>query len=418
MLQLQPPSAHVPKTNAARSGPVLAAFGLLGLGLLPAQAQTGPPPWAFGLNQELAWQDNIFQASPGGAKADLVSTTGLRASLDQTWSRQHYTASASVDRARFRDTPQLSHTAYELAGTLAWASEGRLSGEWGADASANRNAGGSEINLPTDTLNIERTRRVFGRARVGSSTALTFGAGAEALQRDFSAAAADYLKVNQRTLDGNARYQPGPDLGFLASLQQTQGSYPRFSSLFGADRFQSLQATLGSDWTVSGASQLALRIGHSQEAHDLQADRSAWNGSLRWLWKPTYHLNFSSGISRDNTAGQEASASVLSNVSSASVNTTLDGTAQWLLTSKIDLGLALKTTRRAFDQAVVQTFTASGTDRTRSATLTLHYAAMRNLDLNCRLSREQRQADAALVPLLSRPYTAKTVACGGQLWLR
>jgi hypothetical protein len=392
--------------------------GVLALSIGDAGAQTGPAPLSLRLSQELSRQDNIFRASPGFTTADMVSTTGLQGALDQALGRQHYTASLGVDAVRFRDSTQLSNTAYNGAGKLEWSSENRLSGELGGQVSARRNVDGIDGGLPSDTLNIEKTRQVFSRARLGSSTPLTFGLGAEALKRDFSDPNFDAQGVRQWTVDGSARYQPGPDLGMSLSLQRTQGRYPRFSPVLGADDFHALQADLSTEWSPSGASQLSASLGRSRETHALQPDRSGWNGNVRWLWKPTYHLNFNFNLRRDHSAGQESASSLLNNLSSQSVNTGLDGSVQWLLSAKTDLSLALQRSRRVFDEALVQSTLSSGVDHTRNATLTLHYAATRNLDFHCSLSSEQRSTDAGLAAALSRPYSAKTASCNGQFWLR
>lgn len=383
-----------------------------------AQAQSEMGPYALRLTQNLAWQDNLFRTADATAQSDWLSTTGINGSVDEQLGRQRLKADATVGLNRYRSNDQLNNTSYSVGSTFIWTAPDLMAGELGALATARRSVYGddSEAALgPEDTLNIERTQRLFAKARVGGPSAWTFGAGVDSQRRRYSEPAFDNREVRQVTASLDARYRASPDLSLGTALHLTDGKFPQFDAQ-GADNFRTKVMDLSTDWQATGASRLSLTLGRSSETHDRQADRSFWTGAAQWNWAPTGRLTVQTGLRRDNSANQVGSLAA-SNLSQQSLNTRLDAAVKWAATSKLEFSLGAQRLRRSFDQSIVNSVAVSGVDHTRTVDLGVRYALARSIELSCKLSDERRTADDSLLTGASRAFKARIATCGGSLLL-
>ena len=163
---------------------VLVLTGLAGA----AHAGDEADPYVFGISQAISADNNLFRAPVGEPAArDAVSSTGLRAAIDQPFGRQRFTAGLEANINRYKNNTQLNNTDHRLSARLDWSTIERVSGELTAEQrsslyrydldSQNRYTGKNQL----------RTTGAGLQVRVGVVTAWTLEGGWAGNQSRYSA---------------------------------------------------------------------------------------------------------------------------------------------------------------------------------------------------------------------------------------
>lgn len=399
-------------TEAVKPNRLALAVALTLVTGVPAWAQQSP--YTLSVTQGFTRDSNVLRAPADQAEADTISSTTLAASLDQPIGRQRVKAEADLQANRFRSHSDLDNNAPTLKAEWDWQAGDHWQGE----------VGGSHVkslyryNLSDTTVvlgrNIQTENQQFFRARLGVVTAWTVEAGWSGYQRSYTADQYRSQDMSRNAISAGMRYQPQPDLSARFNLRRTDGRYPHYSSTLGADDYNRWDVETLLTLRMSAASQLDVRVAHTNEAHSQPTATGGprWTGSAGWQWQPTGKLNFSTRVLRDSDTSDQTLGDGLVN-SQNKLTTRLDLSAQWTLTDKVQLGLSYQQSLRRLEHVVSGVGSLSGRDRARTVGLQLGYQPMQALNLGCTASREVR--DVSGETDLSYPYQANVFACYGQL---
>lgn len=402
----------------------------IGLAALGAQAETSP--WYLGGGLGLSHESNIYRLAdgavpPAGAqRTDNITSATLLGGLDQPIGRQRLYGSATLRNNRYARNTGLDNTGYGLRLGLDWSTVERLSGT--LNLQANRELAFANPDNAVPTLarrNIARTSQFDGAIRYGLiakwQAEATFG------HRTLGYSAEEYRsrEFNESWVSTGVRYRPSGALSMGLALRQNQGRYPGFRALagggFAADTFRRRDIDLTGDWIASGASTVNLRLsgGHMSHSEASQRDYSGLTGELRWVWKPTGKLSFSTALARET--GQEFGVSSAFLVTGADLSRTVNALRSQVgyeLSSKISLNAGASYSRRLLADKVTPVigapFVTDGADHTTAITLGARWTPTRSTQISCDYSHERRGSDGHL----STPYGANVFGCVGQLTLQ
>ena len=406
--------------------------------LLPGVARADLEPFSFGASETLQHDSNIYRndAAPRG---DWLSTTELRAALDQAIGRERILLNGSVDLNRYQHSKPRNSTGYTAAAELDWSTIGDLSGALGADARRTQYIPGEsevldpvtgDVSLITQS-NLQSTRHVFARATLGGDSRWQLFTGVDASRRTYSATA--YRGNDERQWSANAgtNYATGPDLSFGVVGSYVNGEYPHYTPI-GLDpaqaapdvssKFTVRSASFTTKWQATGNSAFTAAAGYTTEdSETLSAPQHFVNGSVNWIWTPPSRFKVNLGLKRSSDAdtgstGANTGAVNVNNLNSSSINNIglLDVTYE--LTAKVSLdGLAQYTQRKYadlmhFNQSTGVLSDLNGSTRTVRLYLSAHYLPTRTTDVSCGVGRETRRIDASLSDV-ARPYTNTTAEC-------
>ena len=382
-----------------------------------AAAQAQLAPFGVTVGETVSHQSNIFRAPAGSETADWLSNTTLRGTFDQAFGRQRAKAFAGVDAGYYKNKTDLNHVGHQVGAEFDWSTVNNLSGSIGVDSASRLyqyGIGGATLYVGK---NIETTHHGFGRFQLGGVARWTLLGGVDAVDRSYSATDFAANEVNQWAADLGARYQASPDLSFTALGRKTEGEFPQYGTA-GADNFSINTLGLGTNWQISGASNLDLTLGYSVEDHLLQADRSYWNGALRWTWTPPGKVKLAAGLRRDssaNTAVVPGESTVAApGVLSQSLNTSADLNVTWDATAKISVLSGLQQAENRYDSLTVNNLPTAGSATTRLYSLGLRYKFTRGVDLGCSAAREERTVASAISTVVTG-YNTTTLTCMGQV---
>lgn len=380
----------------------------------PAWAETSP--FSVGLATQRVEDSNVLRAPDGAEQSDSITTIGVRLGLDQPIGRDRLHANASYDQNRFGSLTKLNNNTYRVDAGFDWTAANNWAGEFGADAGEQLFRYDLQSGTSATTPSIQRTQHMFARARVGVVTRWTFDGGVEAMDQTYSLAAAQNRDQNWQAISLGARLQQTPDLSVRASVRAVQGKYPHLDV---GDSFDRNEAQLSASWRVSGASTLDTAVSVSQESHSLQSIRDAtyWLGSVRWQWEPSPKTRLGLRLGRDSDTG---TTDIVSGITDVRVRDSLELTASYLPTAKIQVDVQARYAQRNLDNTFVVaqgTAVVQAKDVTNAVSLTATYHPIRPVDLGCTVSHEQRTVSGANAGL-TYPYTANVVGCFGQLWWR
>jgi hypothetical protein len=395
----------------------------LASGAAQAQAQAGDEPWYAGGSLGLTRIDNLYRVSDAETEnADTVRSATLLAGVQARLGRHRWKLDTRVSQNDYQRNSDLRNLSYSATTSWDWASGSRLSGQvlLGSQRSlAPFNPGNAPV---TNQKNIERSDRARVYARYGLAGLWAVDGSVGANRRDYSLALYDRYDYSQRNADIGLRYQPSPPLGLRLASRHSRGSYPRHTvtgvGSFQADRFsrQDLDASL--TWTPGPEHQVSLRIsdGHSRHTEAAARDYRGRSGQLSTTWAPTSKLLFQAQLSRDTgddsrlvDQGQFGSI----NSSNSRSYDSLQLQAVYSLTAKVTLDASLTQLRRELvDQFGL--LSATGRDRSNSASLGARWAFDRNGLLSCQLSTDRRTGAAGF----SLPFSASSTGCSLQYMLR
>ncbi len=377
-----------------------------------AQAETSP--YYIGISQAFKSDSNIRKAPDGAEQSDVISSTGLLAGLDQPFSRQRLRATLSTNYNRYSDHSEYNNTDYDLRGALDWETIERLSGTLSVGSRQSLYQDTSLTSSGRNTLRIDNAAFV---ARLGVVTMWSFDAGVSTQRNKYSNAAYAGSNLRQHSYDGGVTYRPTPDWNVRLGLRRTEGSY--FDRTVGnEDDIKRNDIEVSSFLRLTGESTLNARLAHTNETHTSTRvnDINGFTGSLGWDWAVTGKTSLGVSLSRDTSVGgrddPSLPVSIYADADSVMRNVlSLRGT--WQPTGKIRFNANLAYAQRTLEGGGVVTSTD---DSTQSASLQMTYSILRNVDLGCGLTHEER--DASKLTSQSYSYKVNTVSCFGQAYLR
>lgn len=393
-----------------------AAAALCALGLAaPAAQADGANPYWVGVYEQLSHDSNTLRAPGGQEQANTISDTGLRLGLDQPMGRDRLHGTLGLDANRYSQQSTLNHTSYRGDLGFDWSAPERWSGELGVDASQQIFRYDLSTSTRSTDLVLERNRHAFARARVGAVTLWTFEIEADASTRDYSTTQFEGRNLDRHYLGLGTRYQPSPDLRLGLSARTGGGKYPKLGT---GDRFDRDELRLSTFWQASGASSVDAYLAWANEDHQLQTSRSTsyWLGTVRWRWQPTGKLELNARASRDSDAGASEAGAVSAD---ARLSTTLELSAQWRPTAKLQVDTSVRRSQRRLDSSFVLLpgNPLQAKDVTEALSLGLIYRPIYSVDLGCTVSRERRSVVSGQASGLSYDYGVTVAGCSAQyLW--
>ena len=411
--------------------PCLATFALAAG--MPAGAGAETPPWSLGVSQTFTHENNLYrladgQATPAGAtRSDTVSTTALLAALNQPIGRQRLFGSATLRANRYADNGQLDNEGHALEAGLDWSTVERLSGtvKLGASQSLAEFNADNETSVVTKK-NLERTHYADAVVRVGLVTRFTGELGLNHREVDYSAAEFAAREDRRSAVSAGLRYRPSGATVVGAALRHTRGEYPKFEDLgggnFAADKFSRNDVDLSLEIEPSGASQVQARLSVGKVAYDRATERdfSGVTGALSWTWTPTGKLRVRTIASRDSGQESTRTGTLLSSgfADNSRITTSLGLSADYEVTAKVRINAGASVARRdlvrTLPPSVLLPATATGDDDTTALRLGARWDPTRNLGFGCQATHERRTVSGTL----SAPYSARTLGCYGQVFLR
>ncbi len=379
----------------ARYTTLAATVGLLMHGAACGQAAPADRPWYVGGTQDFTHESNVLGTSSGEI-SDTISTTTLRAGLNQPFGRQRLRADATLSHQRYKDLSERDNSGYTVGLLLDWSTIERLSGNLSL-ASQRRQADVNVGGVAPSISNIERSDDLGFRIRLGVVTALAFEAGVGHRRVAFSAP--EYAAREYRQDSGHVGivYRPS---GLLALSTGVSGADTRYlapeTGQTESDRNKRRDVYLSANWVPTGASTVDARLAYGRSEYELgtSSDFEGLTGALSWAWRPSGRLTMTTSLSRDS--GQEAGyirTATADGATSATdfsrVTNRVGISAAYQLTGKVDLLAELSYSRRGLVDRVTG---EAGRDNTSMAVLGARWAVTRTIALGCNLSRESRSA--------------------------
>lgn len=379
-----------------------------------AQEQ-GSSPYYLGVSQAFTRDSNILRRS--NAISDTISSTGLRAGIDQSFGRQHALVGLEIKRNLYNTNTQYNNTEYGGNGRLDWSTAGNISGT--LSANADRSLYRSTYYTGTER-NLQNNRGAALQVVVGTVTRWSLDGALSTNRSTYSITSGFDIRQNAGGL--GLRYRPSDALSLRTGVRRTKGEYLATNNDFTRDDLD-----FDSFVDLSGVSTLSTRVSFTRTNYDnaLARDFRGWTGSVGWNWRPTGKLQFQLTAARDNSVGSVNQYAQLTNnyAGDTRLSNSLALQAAYELTSKIALNGSLSYTRRTLDNSFITVSQAgfqpgSGKDRTKMANISFRYMPLRNVELGCGFGWEDRDVSAVGSSTISFPYTARNVTCSGQLYLR
>jgi hypothetical protein len=403
---------------------------ILATAMLAPLAQAETSPYYIGVSQTFQHESNLLRLGDGEAapapfsKSDTISSTSVLAGIDQPIGRQRLFGNVALRDNRMRRNTEFNNQGYALTTGLDWETAERVSGT--LKYIANRNLArfnAENIGLVTDEKNIETTRDLEAKVRVGVVTALTAELGAGHRSVDYSAAKYQARDFRQDSVSLGAQYRPSSLSTFGLALRQAKGTYPNFRPTGGdvveADRYTRKDIDLSLSLLPSAASNLYARVSLGKIDYDLSTQRnfSGLTGVLKWLWAPTGKLRFDTRLTREPGQDSYFLSNAISDatVEYSRVSTGVQLRADYDLTAKISAYASAGYTQRSLARTLSGVEPVStDSDHVTSTALGASWAPTRALQLGCDLTQDRRRGSGPLTSNL----TDTTFACHGQFTLQ
>lgn len=375
--------------------PLALLAGLLAQGT--ALAQSADRPWYVGASQSFMHDSNVF-GTPTGETSDTISTTSLRAGLNQPFGRQRLRLDATLSHQRYSDVSERDNNGYSLGATLDWSTIERLSGNVRLASQRRQTEFRVGGLTPVSLSNIERSDDLGATVRLGVVTQLAFEAGAGHRRVSFSAPEFAAREYKQDSANLGMVYRPSGILTLSTGFSGSESRYlaPEVGQTQN-DRSKRRDVYVGANWVPTGASTVDARLSYGTNEYRLatQADFEGVTGSLGWTWRPTGLLTLTTSLVRET--GQEAGFRLLPGTTTtvatdfSQVTNRAALSAAYELTGKVQLQAGVSYGRRY----LVDLSGATGRENTTQATLAARWAATRTITLGCEVSRESRTASGA-----------------------
>lgn len=389
------------------------AAGLLAHGA--ASAQSADRPWYLGVSQEFTRDSNVF-GTPTGEISDTISTTALRAGLNQTFGRQRLRLDGTLRHQRYDKIDERDNTGHTASATLDWSTIERLSGT--VRFNSQRRQTDFQVGglTPVTPSNIETTEDLTATVRLGVVTLVALEAGVGHRKVSFSASEFAAREYRQNSANFGVVYRPSGILGLSAGVSgdNTDFQAPEVGQTQN-ERSKRRDVYVAANWVPSGASTVDARVAYGNNEYQLatRPDFEGLTGSLTWAWRPTGLLSVNSSLVRET--GQESgfrlvpgtTSTVATDFSQVTNRATIG--LSYELTGKVRLLADASYARRT----IVESLGATARENTTRGALGARWSATRTISLGCDLSRESRSGSASLVA----GFDTNRFGCFGSLLL-
>ena len=286
----------------------LVSLSPLALLLFGAAAHADLSPYSFSANETVSHQSNVYRTTDNAREGDWLSTTELRAALDQAIGRDRLIGSATYDLNRYKRLSSSDGSGYALSGAFDWSTIGDLSGAVGADTSRRQYFYGLSGETPSSARNFETDDHAFASIQLGGPSRWTIFSGFDANQRHYSAESFAINEERQWSVNAGTSYATSPDLSFGLVGSYTHGTYPNLSINGESDDFSLKSIDVTTKLQASGNSEFDARVGYSTQDATGQPGNDFVNGSLNWTWTPPSHFSINLGLARDSSSDTAAGA--------------------------------------------------------------------------------------------------------------
>lgn len=372
-------------------------------------------PFSFGASETVEHQSNIYRDDVH-KQSDWLSTTELRAALDEALGRERLLVAGSVDLNRYKHAKPRNSTGYDASAELDLSTVGDLSGAVGADSHRTQYVPGqTEVFDQTtggistiEESNLQTTNHVFARASLGGASRWQLFTGVDANRRTYSSSTYHGNDERQWSVNAGTNYSTSPDLSFGVSGGYTNGEYPHPALGAEAQKFSVRSVSANTKWRASGNSAFDAAVGvTSQDSEALSKNQHFVHGSVNWNWTPPSHFSLTLGLKRSSdadtgTTGLNTGIVNANNLNGASINNIALLNVNYELSAKVSLTAAAQYTQRKYADLLYTnpvteiTTDVNGSTRTTRLFLSAHYQPTRTTDVSCGGGREIRRIDSAL----------------------
>jgi hypothetical protein len=419
---------------------------LLVLLVLTPAAAVAQGPYYVGLRQTFGHDSNVFRLpdqdrSGGGGpqSSGLISTTVLLAGIDLPIGRQRLYGDLTAGYARYGRQPRLDHPTHRVVAGLDWDTLAKASGNLQLSSGRRLGAYGSRDVPAGDGDNEERYDRIALLARLGDALRSRAWLQADVvwdrLRNEVSYL--EHVPVTTvpplRAADGYRRNDAASSLG-LGVRYRWQGTTIVGAGLRTESRSLDVDQRLTNPTETLSSSidsrrndidfflgrqagdlhDLSLRLSYGVTSYRNAAasDIGDWNGSLRWIWRPSGKLVSKLRLLYDSE-DRELGAISPADAGNARQSSALEWQLDYAATAKISARAVAKQYRREY--GVVPNASYTTDDRTLS--LGLHWAVWRSTTLGCDVTTDRRSSTLQTMPG-SNSYQATVLSCFVQLLLR
>jgi exopolysaccharide biosynthesis operon protein EpsL len=360
---------------------------------LPAAAQISDTihPYA---QASINHDDNLLRQADNalGEPSDTYKSVEAGLLFERPIGRQILTGRAKATRVTFDRYDQLNYNGKEVEGTLEWHIYNHLEGHIGANYSETL-APYVDFHVAERNLRVHRREFFDGAWLLHPSWKLR-----SAWSRDRYIYDLASQKINNRNEDiaeAGVDYLPSTTSSVGLRLRRVTGTYidrNGFTSFFVDNGYEQNEAKANINWVISGASRLQFLGGLVRRKHAVFSvrDESGFNGRLVYDWLPRAKLQVNTAIWRE-FAAVEGSVLNSSLNKGGSLNVTYE------LSSKISATAGARTERRGFSAIPgVSTAGLDLNDSTRSASVGLSYAPLKQLRLDASAYHESRTGNLVI----------------------
>lgn len=352
--------------------------------------------------------DNVFRlasaqdpssAIGSASKGDTYRTTSAGFDLDLPFSRQRLKAGLALEDTRYQRFTDLDFIARDGHASWLWRLGDRWSGRLGCARSV---APAPFADIQARAPDRLDTRRAFFEAGMALTPRWRLGAGASRLRQSNSdpARRASNVEIDGGSVSATYVTRAGNSLGLRA--RDEHGRFPDSTPTAGGgpsgNAYRQRAIELTGDWTPSGASHLAGRLGRVSRryAEAAQRDFSGNIAGLRYDWRPHGRLALALVAQQDIGAYEDIRSNFVL-VKGVALR------ARYRLSAKIDLSGALERRVRDFlgDPGLVPGQAPGRRDRVRTAEFDVSYRPGRVVTLAIGARRERRTSNAPLADYLA-----------------
>jgi hypothetical protein len=409
-------------TSSLHILPLRTACAVAAACALAAPAWAQQSPYYVGAVQGMASDSNVYRRASGSdIKSDVISSTGLRAGIDQPFGRQRWVLASEANVNRYSSQKALNNNDYQLSSRLEWSTVARLSGVLSGGVKQSLYRLDTTGNRQASERNMLRSSNLGLQAQLGTVTDLSFDAGVSLSRDRYSSALFAGNNLSQQSVNAGVRLRPGSGLTVRLGLRHGTGSYASH-----VDKLQRDDVDLSTALELTGASTLNARLSRTLQRHEapLIPDTRSWTGALGWNWRPLGKLSLDANLSRDGSVGAVNFDNQIFNLASSDTReqTRLALRADWDLAAAWKIGSELTLLRRDINTQLlfnnVGQAAQDQSDRTVAFNFGVRFLPTRTTELGCSVGRENRSTDAASTSTLTYAYAVTTASCNAQIYLR
>jgi exopolysaccharide biosynthesis operon protein EpsL len=357
----------------------------------PAQAAISDTIHPY-VSATLMHDDNLLRLDEGeslnGQRSDTYRQAVAGVTVEQPIGRQMLTADLHVSRVTFNRFSQYDYNGKDAQAQLAWQLADHLSGHLGGLYSETL-APFSDFGASERNLRVQRKEFVDGTWQFHPRWQVRGGFTREEYRYDLTAQ--KYNNRDQDTSEFGVDYLTPSGSRIGVQLRHLKGSYPNgfIGSVLVSDDYTQDEAKINIYWRYSAITQVQFLGGRARREHSFftERDQSGTNGRLLAYWLPASKLKFTVGAWREFSAVDGAIIN-----SALNKGASLDGT--WQATGKLGVTGQLRRERRDFGTVTASQGTLDDPhDITRTASLSLTYAPLPNVELSTGVARNDRKGN-------------------------